>query len=102
MAYFVTGATGFIGKFLLQRLLDRKGHIHVLVRPESKHKFEELLQRYPGQEKRIKPVYGDLTQPGLGLDEKTLGEQSPNHARVETGQKRPNTVMREQPSSHSC
>ena len=34
MHYFITGATGFIGKFLTERLLGRGGHVHVLVRPE--------------------------------------------------------------------
>ena len=32
MAYFVTGGTGFIGRFLIDNLLKRKGTIHVLVR----------------------------------------------------------------------
>ncbi|MDX6327390.1 MAG: hypothetical protein QOK15_3744, partial [Nocardioidaceae bacterium] len=36
MAYFVTGATGFIGRFLMQELLDnREGHVYVLVRQGS-------------------------------------------------------------------
>ena len=34
--YFVTGATGFIGRHLVERLLARDGDIHVLVRPGSK------------------------------------------------------------------
>ena len=34
MTYFVTGATGFIGRYLVQSLLQRgKGTIYVLVRP---------------------------------------------------------------------
>ena len=32
MSYFVTGGTGFIGRFLIDRLLEREGTIHVLVR----------------------------------------------------------------------
>ena len=32
MSYFVTGATGFLGRFLVDKLLRRKGSIHVLVR----------------------------------------------------------------------
>jgi thioester reductase-like protein len=32
VAYFVTGGTGFIGRFLIERLLERDGDIHVLVR----------------------------------------------------------------------
>ena len=47
MNYFVTGATGFIGKFLLERLLAREeAEIHVLVRDSSREKFEAMAQRY--------------------------------------------------------
>jgi uncharacterized protein YbjT (DUF2867 family) len=35
MTYFVTGATGFIGRHLVERLLERDGTIHVLVREGS-------------------------------------------------------------------
>ena len=36
MTYFVTGATGFIGRHLVERLLERDGDIHVLVREGSR------------------------------------------------------------------
>ena len=42
MAYFVTGGTGFIGRFLIDNLLRRKGTIHVLVRKDSLKKFDAL------------------------------------------------------------
>src|SRR5215216_3676069 len=64
MTYFVTGATGFIGRHLVERLLEREGDIHVLVREGSTDK----LERWHGQE-RVKPVFGDLSQPQLGVDE---------------------------------
>ncbi|MDP2228151.1 MAG: SDR family oxidoreductase [Moraxellaceae bacterium] len=67
MNYFLTGATGFIGKFLTQRLLDRGGDVHVLVRPGSEHKFAALQARFPFQADRLHAVSGDLGQPGLGL-----------------------------------
>lgn len=35
MGYFVTGATGFIGRYLVGNLLKRKGSVHVLVREGS-------------------------------------------------------------------
>ena len=34
MSYFVTGATGFIGRHLVERLLEREGDISVLVRAD--------------------------------------------------------------------
>jgi NAD(P)-dependent dehydrogenase (short-subunit alcohol dehydrogenase family) len=64
MSYFVTGATGFIGRHLVERLLERDGDIHVLVREGSADK----LARWEGIE-RVKPVIGDLSEPYLGLDE---------------------------------
>ena len=42
MSYFVTGATGFIGRHLVERLLEREGDIYVLVREGSEDKLERL------------------------------------------------------------
>jgi NAD(P)-dependent dehydrogenase (short-subunit alcohol dehydrogenase family) len=64
MSYFVTGATGFIGRHLVERLLERDGDIHVLVREGSADK----LERWRGEE-RVKPVFGDITEPRLGIDD---------------------------------
>ena len=44
-AYFVTGATGFIGRHLVERLLEREGDIHVLVREGSREKLDKLIER---------------------------------------------------------
>jgi NAD(P)-dependent dehydrogenase (short-subunit alcohol dehydrogenase family) len=67
--YFVTGATGFIGRHLVERLLAREGgDIHVLVRAGSADKLDRLLDRW-GRPQRIKPVIGDLAEPRLGVDE---------------------------------
>src|SRR5947207_7049179 len=66
MNYFVTGATGFIGKFLIERLLQREDpKIYVLVRESSKEKFDALRERYGDAGKALMPVYGDITTPGL-------------------------------------
>jgi NAD(P)-dependent dehydrogenase (short-subunit alcohol dehydrogenase family) len=66
MNYFVTGATGFIGKFLLQRLLARdEAKVFVLVRESSREKFEVLAERYGDARKKLHIVEGDITTPGL-------------------------------------
>ena len=67
MNYFLTGGTGFIGRFFVENLLQRPGTIHVLVRESSRHKLEELRSRFPLAAERITGVTGDITQPGLGL-----------------------------------
>lgn len=67
MAYFVTGGTGFIGRFLIDNLLKRKGTIHVLVRKESMKKFEVLAKQRGWDRKRVLPVAGEMTAPKCGL-----------------------------------
>ncbi|WP_354700414.1 peroxidase family protein [Paraconexibacter sp. AEG42_29] len=69
MTYLVTGATGFIGRFLVERLVAREGDIHVLVRASSVHKIDKLAARLgPQAAGRIKPVVGDLSLPNLGIE----------------------------------
>ncbi|SFN06250.1 SDR family oxidoreductase [Dokdonella immobilis] len=72
MTYFVTGATGFIGRHLLERLLLRKGRIHCLVRKESMSKFEALRERLGADKDRLVAVTGDLGKPRLGVTPATL------------------------------
>ena len=73
MTYFVTGATGFIGRHLVERLLERDGDIHVLVREGSTEKLDALIERWgPEAKDRIKPVVGDLAEPNLGVDPSAL------------------------------
>jgi NAD(P)-dependent dehydrogenase (short-subunit alcohol dehydrogenase family) len=71
MHYFVTGATGFIGRRLVKTLLARRGAtVHFLLRPESKAKLGELLAYWgvaEGAKSRAVPVYGDLTAKKLGV-----------------------------------
>ncbi|WP_028838341.1 SDR family oxidoreductase [Thermomonas fusca] len=67
MAYFVTGGTGFIGRFLIDNLLKRKGTIHVLVRKDSMKKFEVLAKQRGWDRKRVLPVAGEMTAPKCGL-----------------------------------
>ncbi len=68
MQYFVTGATGFIGKRLVKALLARKGTVvHFLLRPESEAKVPELLEYWGTTKARAVPVFGDLTGKKLGV-----------------------------------
>ncbi|GAA5149909.1 SDR family oxidoreductase [Nocardioides marinquilinus] len=67
MSYFVTGATGFIGRHLVQELVDRReGEIFVLCRASSLPRLEALRARWGSS--RVTPVIGDLGEPGLGVD----------------------------------
>lgn len=76
---FMTGATGFLGAFLLQALLQQSAtaKIYCLIRAhnavEAQQKLRTSLEKYlPPAEiayDRIVPVMGDLTRPLLGMDE---------------------------------
>jgi len=72
MNYFVTGATGFIGRNLVERLLQREGTIYALVRAGSRGRLEELRTSWGADGARIVPVAGDLSQPGLGVSEEDM------------------------------
>src|SRR3954453_20768248 len=72
MNYFVTGATGFIGRHLVERLLQREGTIYALVRAGSRGRLEELRTSWGADGARIIPVAGDLSQPSLGVSEEDL------------------------------
>jgi thioester reductase-like protein len=65
--YFVTGATGFVGRHLVQELLRRDGTVYALVREGSRGRLDELKSRWEGGE-RVVPVVGDLSKEGLGID----------------------------------
>jgi NAD(P)-dependent dehydrogenase (short-subunit alcohol dehydrogenase family) len=72
MQYFVTGATGFIGKRLVKKLLERKGStVHFLIRKESEGKVAGLREFWGLKDSksaaRAVPVFGDLTSKKLGL-----------------------------------
>jgi len=68
MHYFVTGATGFIGRRLVKAILARKGAVvHFLIRRESVGRTQELLEYWGVDKTRAIAVPGDLTEPGLGI-----------------------------------
>src|SRR5438552_1600701 len=67
MSYFITGGTGFVGRFLIDKLLERPGTIYVLVRRSSQKKFEALCERWGVEKKRVVAVSGDLAKAQLGV-----------------------------------
>jgi amino acid adenylation domain-containing protein/thioester reductase-like protein len=79
----LTGATGFLGAFLLLELLQQtNANIYCLVRAQNveagKKKLQETLNSYlilqDSFSQRIIPVIGDLSQPLLGLKEQEFQE----------------------------
>ena len=78
MQYFVTGATGFIGKRLVKKLLARKGNVvYFLMREESSGKLPALMEYWNTTKARAIPVFGDLRSSKLGIskdDTKTLSK----------------------------
>jgi len=78
----LTGATGFLGAFLLSELLQRtEAHIYCLVRctdvEEGSRRIEHALATYvpgcPHPGSRVIPVVGDLSEPLLGLPPDRFG-----------------------------
>jgi thioester reductase-like protein len=80
MAYFVTGATGFIGSRLVERLLEkRQGKVYVLVRESSRPRLDDLIERWSmivgsSAAERVEPIVGDLRRPLLGVEKEQVSE----------------------------
>ncbi|XP_066246160.1 fatty acyl-CoA reductase wat-like [Euwallacea similis] len=79
---FLTGGTGFLGKFLIEKLLRSTNveKIYVLIRPKkelsaqeridqmfSSKLFEKLRELKPESVNKIVPIIGDCLHPGLGI-----------------------------------
>ncbi len=80
MEYFVTGATGFIGKRLVRKLLARPGSIvHFLTRSSEMERLESLHAFWGADRTRVIPVVGDLKDPHLGV---TKAEQKKLKGRI--------------------
>ncbi|MFE7492103.1 thioester reductase domain-containing protein, partial [Kitasatospora sp. NPDC057541] len=84
----LTGATGFVGAFLLAELLERRpGTVHCLVRADNEqHALRRVLANLTtygvdvgDAATRIVPVVGDLSKPRFGLGEEQF---TGLHARI--------------------
>lgn len=80
---FITGATGFMGKVLVEKLLRScpdVSHLYLLMRPrrglDVRHRlddmlgtpmFDELRRSRPDQLRKVVAVPGDITLPELGI-----------------------------------
>ncbi|MBI4740744.1 MAG: SDR family oxidoreductase [Betaproteobacteria bacterium] len=70
MSYFVTGATGFIGKRLVAKLLERPGSVvYFLTREMELPKLETLVEYWGVDNSRAIAIVGDLTRPQLGVSD---------------------------------
>jgi len=68
MNYFITGATGFIGRRLVRKILERRGAVvYFLARDASPEKLARLYAFWGVDAKRAIPVVGDIARPGLGI-----------------------------------
>ena len=73
--YLVTGATGLVGRHLMERLLDRGGEVAVLVRPESLPGHARLVDAWRERAARsgatLELLEGDVVEPSCGLTDDT-------------------------------
>ncbi|XP_031793964.1 fatty acyl-CoA reductase 2 isoform X1 [Sarcophilus harrisii] len=86
----ITGATGFMGKVLMEKLLRTSPDlkvIYILVRPKAGQSlqqrvsqmmncklFEKAKEICPNIFEKIRPIYSDLTKPDLGISKEDLEE----------------------------
>jgi len=91
---FITGATGFVGKLLLEKLLfscEKINKIYVLIREKNGHSadqrlnditackvFDKLRTKEPTFRERIQAVTGDILENNLKLSESLMNELQQN------------------------
>jgi NAD(P)-dependent dehydrogenase (short-subunit alcohol dehydrogenase family) len=73
--YLVTGASGFIGKHLLDVLTKRGQTIYCLVYPPSVADFRDLIdERWPSARPQFVILPGDISKPLCGLSQDAVDE----------------------------
>ena len=79
MNYFVTGASGFIGRRLVEKLLQRPDTtVYYLILERELPMVPQLHQRWGAGAARTIPILGDLTQPKLGVAEADIAQLKGN------------------------
>lgn len=72
MSYFVTGGTGFIGRYLVEKLLDRGETIYLLMQEKSMERYDALLEKLGASEDEVVAITGTLTEANLGISDADL------------------------------
>ena len=73
--YLATGASGFIGKHLLDALVRRGQPIYCIVRPSSTERFQDLIEeRWSSARSQIVILPGDVGSPHCGLSSEKIKE----------------------------
>lgn len=68
---FITGATGFLGGYLVHHLVEEGHNVYTLVRNQKK--FEALINKQaPEHREKIVAIEGELLKEDLGIDSTTL------------------------------
>ena len=69
MNVFITGASGFIGKRLVAKLLRATGHrrLRLIARRHSRKSSLLLREAWGDGDARVNVVAGDITEPELGV-----------------------------------
>ncbi|MGL4714762.1 MAG: SDR family oxidoreductase [Aeromonas sp.] len=76
MNYFITGGSGFIGHRLIKKLLDASSdnRVYFLMRLSHQDKLPDLFSFWNVDQQRAIPIFGDITQPLLGLGAEQLAQ----------------------------
>lgn len=85
----LTGATGFLGYFLLREAINQGHEVALLIRPHQSHtprqRFRNLLHSMAGElqrEPKVRLLSGGLTKPDLGLSSEDQSWVEENVSRV--------------------
>lgn len=65
---FVTGGTGFLGRYVIAELLERGATVHALVRPQSIRRLAKITEQLGVDPDRLVAVAGDIARDGLTIE----------------------------------